>query len=737
MLVLIGSNPVFGSGGRVQRIGAGTEENPYQVPRSESAIRIDAVLNEPAWENAFKLELRYEVSPGENVDPPVRTEVLLTYNDEVLFAAFRCHDPDPAAIRAHVSDRDNIGGDDWVGIILDTFNDKRRSYDLLVNPLGVQEDFIESQSGGGSWDAIWNSAGQITEWGYIVEMAIPFDQLRFQRRDGKQVWGFDAVRRYPRSQSHHIGAFPRDRSNSCYLCQAVRIEGFQGAKPGRNIEISPTVVGVRTDVRNDWPNGDFEEYNEDGEVGVTVAWGLTPNMTLSGTFNPDFSQVEADAFQLDINQPFALYYSERRPFFVESMDFFRTLKDVVYTRAIRDPQWGVKLTGKEGVNTFGTFVVQDEMTNLIFPGSESSSSTSLKYKSAASVLRYKRDIGNRYTIAAYITDREADDYHNRLIGFDADLRLTWKDQIQLQLLASSTKYPEETAVQFEQNKESFEDRFIAFEYDHNTRSLSWWLDYDEVGPEFRADLGYIPRVGYRNIEGGSFYTWNAPSGSWWSTIMAGIELNYYEDWDQKPIDRGGSAWFYYSGISQTSLNAQYGHYREAYNGFMFDLNTYYVSASIRPTGQFWAGISVSFGDRIDYSNTRPGDRLRLVPYAGFNLGKHLRLRLNHTFERMSVDLGRLYSANISGLTARYHINTRAFFRAILQYVYYDYSPENYTYEVDPEYKCFSAQLLFAYKFNPRTMLYLGYNGNHFGTEQGDLVQFDRTFFMKLGYAWII
>jgi hypothetical protein len=502
--------------------GSGTVENPYLVPGTGSEIVVDARLIEEAWGNALVIELDYEVSPGENVPPPVRTEVLLTYNTSTLYVAFRCYDPDPSAIRAHLSDRDRIDGDDWVGVILDTFNDERRSFDLMVNPLGVQSDFIESETGGGSWDGIWNSAGQITDWGYVVEMAIPFNQLRFQRSGKTQVWGFDGVRSYPRSQTHHLGTFPRDRGNNCYLCQAIKIEGFDGASPGHNIEISPTVTGVRTDARREFPDGPLEKQNQKTEIGATARWGLTPNLTFSGTINPDFSQIEADALRLDINQPFALYYPERRPFFTEGADFFDTLKSAIYTRTMRDPRWGLKLTGKGRSNTIGAYVVEDELTNLIFPGSQGSGSTSLAMKSTATVLRYKRDIGSQYTIGALATDREGVNYFNRVYGLDADLRFTQTDQIQLQFIGSYTRYPHAVAEEFGQPGGRFDDRYIAFEWDHATRTHYIWLDYDDVGDGFRADLGFIPRVGFRNVEGGYFYTWNAPEDAWWSMFRAGV-----------------------------------------------------------------------------------------------------------------------------------------------------------------------------------------------------------------------
>ncbi len=203
-------------------------QDPFLVPKTASGITVNAVLDEEAWQGALLLELNYEVRPGENVTPPVSTEVLLTYDEDNLYAAFRCYDPEPSAIRAHLRDRDTLGGDDWVALILDTFNDHRRSFDFIVTAQGVQFDQIEAQSGEDpGWDAIWASAAEITDWGYVVEIAIPFSSLRFQRVDGPQVWGFDAVRRYPRDHAYQSG---RSRETAAITAICVRPSRFRASR---------------------------------------------------------------------------------------------------------------------------------------------------------------------------------------------------------------------------------------------------------------------------------------------------------------------------------------------------------------------------------------------------------------------------------------------------------------------------------------------------------------------------
>ena len=313
---------------------AASEKPPYRVPRVNSHITADGVLNEQIWGEALRLSIDYEVRPGENIPPPVETEVLLAYDDTNLYCAFKAYDPDPSKICAHLCDRDNLWDDDWVVLNLDTFNDQRRSYLFVCNPLGIQADCIEVTGGESTeWDPIWDSAGRITGEGYVVEMAIPFSSLRFQRTDQDQIWGVDLIRSYPREVRHHLGLFPRDRNNNCYLCQAEKLIGFAGATPGRNIEFDPTFSTIHTKQREEvWE--DFGPVRSDYDFGLTASWGLTPNLILNGTVNPDFSQVEADAAQLDINTQFAIYYSEQRPFFLESADLFTSRLNVVHTRRL-------------------------------------------------------------------------------------------------------------------------------------------------------------------------------------------------------------------------------------------------------------------------------------------------------------------------------------------------------------------------------------------------------------------
>ena len=711
---------------------------PRHVPRIEAKISVDGSLDEAAWAEALALELAYETQPGENVPASVKTEVLVFYDAGNVYFGVRCYDPEPSSIRARYADRDSHTNDDTVIINIDTFNDERRNYYFSSNALGIQSDGIESTSGSdNNWDAIWDCAGQITDYGYCVEYKLPFACMQFQRTAGPQIWGLDISRHRPRALRRRFGLVPIDRSNNSYQSQFMKIQGFEGITPGKNFELTPTLTAISTDMKKEPADSDFSLSDDKTDVGLTARWGMTSNINVVATVNPDFSQVEADARQLDINQPFALYFDEKRPFFVEGADFFKTQLEVLHTRTLRDPSWGVKLTGKEDANTLGAYIVQDDLTNLIFPGTQHSRSTSIAKDSTAAVFRYKRDFGTRYTVGAMVTDREGTDYFNRIVGVDGALRFSDVDKITFQALGSSTRYPAEVAKEFGQPVDTFDDSAISLDYAHETRSLDWSLDYEEIGPGFRADLGYIPQVGYRRGQGAIGYTWISENPSWWSDYSAGSELNYTEDSDGNLLLSEARMNFQFNGTLQTYLYLDGFRSREVFNGEQFDLSGFDLMVRTFPTAIFSSTLTMTLGDSVDYSNTRLGGIVYVEPSVTLNLGRRLKMSLSHMFERMESNEQHLYTANISQFTGIYHLGSRMFFRAIFQYVDYGYNVENYTYQLDPEFRQLFTQLLFSYKLNPRTVLFLGYSDNYYGNQDFSLSQNDRTLFLKIGYAGVL
>ena len=729
---------------------------PFRIPRAASAIQVDGSLDEAAWQSALRLEIPYEVNPGENIPSSVRTEVFLTYDASSVYIGFRAHDPEPKAIRARLSDRDRAFLDDFVGIVVDTFNDERRAFELLANPLGVQMDLVVDDVSGNedsTWDTIWNSDGRLTPEGYVVEMQVPYTSLRFQRGAGEQVWGLDLLRNYPRDRSYRFALNPRDRNVSCYLCQVAKVVGFEGAEPGNNLEITPTLTAIRTDQIDSFPGGELETGETDLDPGLTARWGITPNLTLSGTVNPDFSQVEADAAQLDVNEQFALFFPEKRPFFLEGSDFFDTPLRAVYTRTVADPSWGAKLTGKEGKSAIGAFVARDEITNLIFPGSQGSGAGSLEQEADAGVFRYRRDMWNNAAIGGLITARRGEGYENDVYGFDALLRPAESDSLRLQALGSRTRYPAQVAADFGQPDDDFSGRAFALEYGHRTRNWSAFAVYVDVGEDFRADLGFFPRVDYRTPAAGGEYIWWGKPGARLSRISAGGDWDQIEDKGGRLIEREVEARATLQGPLQSYLFVGSGHRVRGFRDDFFDqvfTNFYFQFEPVAPIrfsfdGTVGKQVDFAFEDPLDAGAARQGDLLRAMPWFRFNLGRHVRLEVSHELRQLSIDEGRLFRAGLSQMTLAYQMTVRAFFRAILQHaevttdldLYPACVPDPTACGLRPEERNLFSQLLFSYKVNPQTAIFVGYSDVQQGLEDVPLTRTGRTFFVKVGYAWVL
>ncbi len=713
----------------------------HPVRRAVSEVTVDGRVVEPAWSAALTLGLDYEVQPGENVPPPVRTEMFLTFNDTHVLLAFKCYDPDPSQIRARYSDRDTVWNDDWVGVVLDTFNDERRAYELFVNARGVQMDAINDDMAGSydqAWDAIWTSAGRVTSEGYEVEMAIPFNQLRFQDADGPQTWGIDGVRSYPRVQRHHIGMFPRSRGENSYLSQEEKIEGFEGVAPGRNLEFLPTVTAVRTDRRPDPPSGPLEHERSAGDLGLTTTWGITANLTANLTVNPDFSQVEADAAQLDVNEQFALFFPETRPFFLEGTDYFNLRRmNLVYTRTVADPVGAIKTTGKSGRHTYGVFSARDAQTNVLVPGSQGSQTARFALDTTASVGRYRMDFGRNSAVGVTMTDRQGGGYHNQVFAVDTTHRFTGSDAVSLTVARSATQYNADMQARFGQRDDELSDGAVELQYTRTTRNWFAATGFADYGAAFRADLGFVTQVDYRKWEGQVVRFWHGGGDRWFNQLGLGGSADYSEQSDGVLLERGVSASVSYSGARETFGFANVDRRDRVFAGVRFQQWGVVANFGARPSADVSLNTRVRWGDEIDFAHARAGTEFNLRPSATINIGEHWLVEYAHIYNRLDLPAGRLFTANIAEPRLVYQFNTRAFLRAILQFTDVRRSPALHAFVVDTESRDLFTQLLFSYTVNPQTVLYLGYSDTYIGADHFRLIQRDRTFFMKASYAWLL
>jgi hypothetical protein len=712
------------------------------IPHSKETVQIDGVLDDAIWRTALALPLTFETYPRENQTPEVETIAYLVEDGDQLLIAFDARDPDPASIRAYLRDRDSAFNDDFVGVVLDTFNDQRRAFEFFVNPLGVQMDLINDGVNGSessSWDAIWDSAGRVNERGFAAEIAIPFSQLRFPRTEGDQTWGIDVLRFRPRGQRARISNNRQDRNVNCYLCQFGKFTGFANAEPGKALEVVPTLTAMRTDSAQPAPApaGDLEPGDFETEAGLGVRWGITPDLTLDVTFNPDFSQVEADVAQLEENTTFALSYPETRPFFLEGQDFFSGPLQAVYTRTVADPDAGAKFTGRTGKNTIGVFATNDTITNLLLPGPFGSQTTSLDQDTEAFVGRYARGFGRTSQIGALVTSRQGDGYSNEVAGFDGRYFMNDNSTLRFQYLDSRTEYPAAVATQFGQAEELDGD---AWRVEYRYGSRNWFAQawHQDLDPAFRADSGFIGRVDLVQDRVQMNRTFYADPGAWYTEWGVGFQSARSETTDGQFINRNFQPYVSFEGPMQSYAELGGGTREEYWNGAIYDLQGLFMYGQFRPRSGLNINMQLQNGEQIDFANSRLAEARGYRPQIDWNATRHLLVRLRYSADRLSTKEGAtIFDAKLTDLRLTWQFNVRSFVRLTLQDQDIERNVAAYVNPAtDPRTESLASQLLYSYKLNPQTVLFAGYSDSSIDDIlTGNLEMTGRTLFFKLSYAW--
>ncbi len=703
-------------------------------------VKVDGVLDEAAWKDATVIRVDIETEPGENIPARIETVAYMIENGVNLYVAFDARDPDPNAIRAYLQDRDSAWNDDFVGIAIDTYNDERRAFVFFVNPLGVQMDVTNddvNKNEDSSWDAIWDSAGTVTDNGFVVEMEIPLNQLRFPSIDGKQTWGIELLRFYPRDNRYRFSNIVKDRSLNCYLCQLAKISGLEGIEPGRDLEIVPTLTGSKTESTTDPGIKPLQGGRTQTDLGLSIRWGITPDMTANLAINPDFSQVEADVAQLDVNNQFALFFPEKRSFFLEGADYFSTPIDAVFTRTVANPDIGAKLTGKRDEHTYGIFVAQDSVTNLLFPGAFGSGSTSIAEENTVFVGRYSRGFSDASSVGALLTSRDGAGYANVVGGLDFRWRISDQHAIRGQFLRSETDYPDVIADEFEQPLERFSGDALVVVYGYESRDWTGSLSHQDYSAGFRADAGFVTQVdaSKQTVAGGR--TWHGTEDTWWSKLQLNSHWNITHDDAGHLLEREISARFTVQGPLQSFIRLRAMQRDALWDGVLYEENSISMYAQMRPAGGLELGLSASIGDRIDFDNSRLAKRHKFEPFVSWNLNRHLRLGLRADFLQLKTQANEaIIDADVYDVRLTWQFNRRSYLRFTMQHFDITRNARVYVNTVDTNTRDVGRQLLYSYKINPQTVFFLGYSDSLTDNDSlRDLEETDRTVFMKIGYAW--
>ena len=492
--------------------------NPVKPTLFAKPPVIDGKLDDEVWATAVVLKDFYQVQPGDNLIPQNRTEVRLGYDSHFLYIAFHCFD-DPTKVRANIPKRDNIWDDDYVGILFDTFNDQRRAYEFDFNPLGVQADGIwtEGQGEDFSLDLVMESKGILTEDGYTIEVALPFKSLRYVAGKDK-LWGVHFWRRTKRLNNELDMWIPMDRDKNSWLAQAGHLTGLEGLSNERTLELIPSLTVSETGKRKSalpfntlagTPDpGRFVNEPIKLDPGLTGKYTLTPTVTLDFTVNPDFAQVESDQLVVTANQRFPIFFEEKRPFFLEGIDIFSTQIQAVHTRAIIDPDYAVKLTGKVNRNTFGVLLAsdngpgnfsEDDRTNPnVLPGIQ----RFVDKNASVGILRVKRDVGKSDSfIGLLATHYRFVDKYNELGGFDGRFRFNKQTTFSWQVLGTHSR-----------------DQFFFPEpgqtRDSKQNGFTYSIDYNQSGRHFGHEFAMGGRTRYYIADVGFNRRPNTNSPNW-------------------------------------------------------------------------------------------------------------------------------------------------------------------------------------------------------------------------------
>jgi hypothetical protein len=739
---------------------------PVTIPKFESEPTIDGRLDDEVWKKAAVFKDFYQIQPGDNIAPSRETVGYVGYDEKNLYVGIHAFE-DPNLIRATVAKRDDVFGDDNVRFTLDTFNDQRRAYVFFFNPFGIQADAVltDSQQGGPDFsiDVVMESKGVILEDGFSVEVKVPFKSLRYTAGKGR-LWGFNIGRRIPRLNNENGSWMPIERNIST-LRQLGKITGLNDIKTERALEIVPSATisenGERIEDTSQPLGSRFVNRPVKQDLGVSVKYQITPNVTLDAAINPDFAEVEADAPVVRANERFPIFFPEKRPFFLEGIDYFRTPLQVVNTRNIADPDVAVKLTGKTGRNTFGLFTAVDR-----FPETET--------KAYIGVLRLKRDFGVQSHIGLVTTTYHfGARRHNNLFGVDAKYQITPQKTFDFQVVGTNTRRDF-----YNPNIDDTEYRTgngIAYQvnYDYTGKNRGWRIGMNGRSNYYRADVGFTRRTNTHSITGG----WRIGTEPKPKNTLIGLttrtffnfsfdgqgrvqqaRTSFNTEWNlqnELRIETGTD--FEFSKIYEDEFGAKR---NAAQRGIFFgedfrQSNQFTVDAEIEKNFSKKISVGAGFGITtnefdFDFGASERYPRVspaalsgssQLDPGKGFKFSYAVGVDLQPT-DPWSIELSyereklkrydtRLtaFDSNIYSLRSTYQFTRFTFARVRMDYETIDGT--------------INSQILFGWSPNPGTAFYVGYNDNsNYRAYNEFLNRFDegfrrdgRRFFIRISYLF--
>jgi hypothetical protein len=737
------------------------------IPRIDTSVVLDGRLDEAVWQRAALLTGFSQYRPVDGRPAEDSTEVLVWYAPDAIYFGVRAYEVHGPVVRATLADRDNIDADDRVQILLDTYHDHRRALLFSVNPLGAQEDGVWSDgfggaaggsNSGGRFDAtidlnpdyVYESRGHVTDWGYEVEVRIPFKSLRYQSAD-PQSWGLQVVRDIPHSGYEDTWT-PTFRASASFLIQSGTLTGLTELRRGLVMELTPEFT-TRLDGA---PQATGYHYSGDADVGGTLRWGITPNLSAVATAHPDFSQVEADVGQVTANQRFALFFPEKRPFFLDGLEQYNTPNTLIYTRRVVQPVAGAKLTGKIGG------------TSIAYLGAVDERDESTGDNPIYNMLRLRRDLGASSTAGLVYTDRVEGSQYNRVFGGDARLvwRKVWFSQFQLVGSRTSDALGTRTGT-----------LWSAVLLDRTGRFYGNHTELTGISPDFEAASGFVNRTGIVSGNMSHRFSWyGAPdalveevttfftahpiwryddfgrfrgtiegqlSNNWNVTLRGGWELSTGVDNDMQQFDPSSYTGYRVArGADTAAFVVPHGLY-----------NLWQGNAGVTlPNRALSGSVKATYGAAPIFAEAAEGRTFSLSTELIWHPTRALRLDALWTHEILDRvrDGSRFATADIPRLKLEYQLTRSIFVRYVGQYFSQDQAAPQDPRTGDPLVLDaltlaqlgppiiheFRSDVLFSYHPTPGTVFLLGYGStlsepNAFRFD--DLKRESDGFFLKISY----
>ena len=724
---LVGSLALFAVFGILPsgRLSAYAGLDTVTLTKADVPPVIDGKLDDPAWATAIRFEDWKTFKPDVDKDPSQKTVAYLTYDADNFYFAVRAFDTEPGKIKAAVSKRDGIDADDIVGFILDTFDDQQSGFTFMLNAQGIQEDGMMNVQGNvdTGFDMVWYSKGRIDDNGWTVEARVPLGSLRFPAR--KVLTMRALFFRFFIRTSEQATSPPINPNSGSILGQSRPVE-VSGLHYKRVIELLPAATYRHVQDALDGRMVTTDKTKLTDVPSLTAKIGVTSDLVFDGAWNPDFSQVEADAGQVDINLRYANYYQEKRPFFLEGQDLWQfaammedsPLQALVYTRTIISPDYGFRLTGKIGrKDTLAAIYAKDNL-----PGD------TLDVHPDFTVARYKHSLNQDSYIGAFYTGREAGHWFNRVGGFDGRFRLSDVSVLSFHAFGSMTRKPDAAGL----DQGTKKDYDAAALYEYSTRKWLVNLGYQEVSKDFQVDTGFLTRTGVRRIGAFAMYQIYPKSHFiqkiepfYWSYHIYDM---FYHTWETMNFF---VARFYLPRSTQIRFegivaNEVFAGQRFDESGLGFRVQSQLtkqvnIFGNIRRWGKAYydpaapyQGYGLSSGAEVLY---QPADKLSFL------------LDLTYSDFYRRADRTKIYSYTILRDRNTFQLNKYLFLRGIVEYNLY--------------YKRLTLDGLVSFTYIPGTVFYVGYGSALERTEWDGSAyvpsdrfhEMRRGFFFKISYFW--